>query len=171
MRAIIFPPFAPFENNEAKKEALGAGLCLFFTIFAVDKVHETMKRILFSACLALAFAGGLSAQEVDPNIARAERIFAFVKANQADSLYANMADEVLPLVSRDALVGIMSKAEYMAGRYEGRGPWEVKIVARHKSYVSMLRFKRARLALLIVFNDAGRMLGLQLLLPEALGLD
>lgn len=120
---------------------------------------------------ALATAIGLAAQEADPNIARAERIFGFLKANQADSLYANMADEVMPLVSRDALVGVMSKAEYMAGQYKGRGPWEVKIVASHRSYVSMLRFERARLALLIVFNNAGRMLGLQLLLPEVLGMD
>ena len=71
---------------------------------------------------ALATAIGLAAQEADPNIARAERIFGFLKANQADSLYANMADEVMPLVSRDALVGVMSKRRVHGRAVQGARP-------------------------------------------------
>ena len=34
------------------------------------------------------------------------------------------------------------------------------------SYVSMMHFERGELALLIVFNDTGKMLGIQIVPPE-----
>lgn len=103
-----------------------------------------MKKILLSVIMAASFSTFCHAQTPDPNVAMAEKMLAFVRADNADSLYS-----------------------YMAGKYKGHGAWEVQTVMGTRAYVSMLQFENAELAMLIVFNDAGRMLGIQILPPEA----
>lgn len=126
-----------------------------------------MNRRIFSLAFAAAMALGCAAQYEDPNVARAERMMGFVVANQADSLYAYMADEVLSMVKEGSFEGVLAKVEAQVGKYKGHGAWEVQTVMGQKAYVSMMQFERGELAMLIVFNGAGRMLGIQMLPPEA----
>lgn len=117
--------------------------------------------------MAASFSMFCHAQTPDPNVAMAEKMLAFVRADNADSLYSYMADEVRGMVKPESLKGIMANVEAMAGKYKGHGAWEVQTVMGTRAYVSMLQFENAELAMLIVFNDAGRMLGIQILPPEA----
>ena len=59
-----------------------------------------MKRIITSLVLLAALSLPSWAQTDDPNIARADKMFGFVQADLADSLYANMADDVLEMVKK-----------------------------------------------------------------------
>lgn len=123
-----------------------------------------MKEILLSVIMAASFSMFCHAQTPDPNVAMAEKMLAFVRADNADSL---MADEVRGMVKPESLKGTLAKVEAMAGKYKGHGAWEVQTVMGTRAYVLMLQFENAELAMLIVFNDAGRMLGIQILPPEA----
>lgn len=98
-----------------------------------------MKRIITSLVLLAALSLPSWAQTDDPNIARADKMFGFVQADLADSLYANMADEVLDMVKKENLEGVFAKTEIMAGKYKSRDPWEKNDRAWH----SFLRFDDA----------------------------
>lgn len=126
-----------------------------------------MKKILLSVIMVASFSMFCHAQTPDPNVVMAEKMLAFVRADNADSLYSYMADEVRGMVKPESLKGTLAKVEAMAGKYKGHGAWEVQTVMGTRAYVSMLQFENAELAMLIVFNDAGRMLGIQILPPEA----
>ena len=147
----------------------GGALCslIYFRYICNEfKTFTAMKRIITSLVLLAALSLPSWAQTDDPNIARADKMFGFVQADLADSLYANMADEVLDMVKKENLEGVFAKTEIMAGKYKSRDPWEKTTVHGIHSYVSMMHFERGELALLIVFNDTGKMLGIQIVPPE-----
>lgn len=116
--------------------------------------------------MAAAFTLNSTAQQADPNVAKAERMFGFVLEDKADSLYANMADEVKAMVPKEKLSGILMQVEATAGKYKSHSAWEVQTVMGTKAYVSMVQFERAELGALVVFGDNGKTLGLQLIPSE-----
>lgn len=87
-----------------------------------------MKKILLSVIMAASFSMFCHAQTPDPNVAMAEKMLAFVRADNADSLYSYMADEVRGMVKPESLKGTLAKVEAMAGKYKGHGAWEVQTV-------------------------------------------
>lgn len=126
-----------------------------------------MKKHLFTMMMAAAFSIGAVAQTDDPNVAQAEKMLGFALADRADSLYAYMAEEVLPMVKKESLAGGVAQVEAMVGKYKSHGAWEQQTIMGTPAYVSMLQFERGEMAMLIVFNAKGRMLGIQIVPPEA----
>ena len=57
----------------------------------------------------------------------------FVVADQADSLYAYMANEVSSMVKKGSFEGILAKVETQVGKYKGHGEWEVQTVMGQKA--------------------------------------
>ena len=126
-----------------------------------------MKKKMLPLILSAAFALGASAQVADPNVALAEKMLTFVQADQADSLYSYLADEVRGMVKPEAFKGSLAAVEGMAGVYKGHSTWEKQTIMGTAAYVSMLQFERGEMAMMVVFNGKGRMLGIQILPPDA----
>ncbi len=126
------------------------------------------KKIASAVMMATAFALGATARTTDPNVAQAEKMFGFVQADRADSLYAYMADEVRPMINQESLAGVLAQAEASMGKYKSHGAWEVQTVMGTPAYVSTMLFEDGEMSLFIIFNDAGKMLGIQLLPPESI---
>ena len=125
-----------------------------------------MKRLL--VCLLAACSLTAMAQEtVDPNVARAEKMFGFLLQNQADSLYEHLSAQVKPMVQKQQFEGLMKQIEPQVGKYQGHGAWEVQEVMGQKCYVSMTQFEKVELGTLVVFDAEGKMLGIQLVPAEA----
>lgn len=119
-----------------------------------------MKRLLLALLLGSTLS--VSAQTEDPNLARAEQMFTYVRNNQTDSLYDCMSDKVKGMVQKSQLDGVFSKAEMMAGKYQSHSAWEVQEVMGQKAYVSAVKFENAELGVLVIFDVDGKMLGIQL---------
>lgn len=127
-----------------------------------------MRKRIFAIIAGTALSLGVTAQNADPNAVRAEKMFGFVLANQADSLYANMSAQVVQMVTKDKLDGVLAQAEAMAGKYMSHGEWEQQTVMGQKAYVSVVKFERMELGALIVFDSTGKMLGIQLVPVDAI---
>ena len=120
-----------------------------------------MKYYLLSllmACSLTATAQG----SADPNMGRAEKMFGFLLDNKADSLYENLSSQVKPMVQKQQFEGILNKVEPQVGKYQKHSEWEVQQVMGQKCYVSMVQFEKAELGALVIFDAAGKMLGIQL---------
>ena len=107
-------------------------------------------------------SGGAATDEDDANMRRAERMFGFLLDNKADSLYENLSAQVRPMVQRQQFEGILNKVELQMGRYQKHSAWEVQQMMGQKCYVSMVQFEKTELGALVVFDTAGKMLGIQL---------
>ena len=120
-----------------------------------------MKSYLLSLLMACSLTA--MAQEcTDPNMERAEKMFCFLLDNKADSLYENLSPQVKPMVKKQQFEGILSKVEPQVGKYQKHGDWEVQQVMGQKCYVSMVQFEKTELGALVIFDAAGKMLGIQL---------
>jgi len=139
-----------------------------------------MKRVIIAVWIVVAACLSAVAQQytdpvtdrtpdaVDPNFARAELMMTYVLNNQADSLYANMSDQVKGMLEPKQLEGLRTQMESMAGAYQSHEPWEMQEVMGHKAYVSLMTFEKSQLGMLIVFDKAGKMLGINMVPPEAI---
>ena len=107
-------------------------------------------------------SGGAATDEDDANMRRAERMFGFLLDNKADSLYENLSAQVRPMVQRQQFEGILNKVELQMGRYQKHSAWEVQQMMGQKCYVSMVQFEKTELGALVIFDTAGKMLGIQL---------
>ena len=106
----------------------------------------------------------LRAQPSDElHLSIAERMFQHLLHNRADSLYAHMAEQVKPMVSPQQLDGAMAQTEAMAGRYLSHSAWGLREIMGRNAYVSTVRFERSELAALVMLDQHGLMLGIQLL--------
>lgn len=125
-----------------------------------------MKRLLLALFVGFSLSAG--AQTDDPNFARAEKMFTYVRSNQTDSLYANLSDKVKGMVQKSQLEGVFAKAEQMAGKYQNHSPWEVQTMMGQKAYVSAVKFESAELGVLVIFDTDGKMMGIQLVPVDAI---
>lgn len=107
-------------------------------------------------------SGGAATDEDAANMRRAERMFGFLLDNKADSLYENLSAQVRPMVQRQQFEGILNKVELQVGRYQKHSAWEVQQMMGQKCYVSMVQFEKTELGALVIFDTAGKMLGIQL---------
>jgi hypothetical protein len=106
--------------------------------------------------------GQVANKEDEVNIGRAEKMFGFLLDNKADSLYENLSAQVKPMVQKQQFEGILNKVEPQVGKYQKHGEWEVQQVMGQKCYVSMVQFEKTELGALVIFDAAGKMLGIQL---------
>ena len=125
-----------------------------------------MKHFLLLLLMACSLAA--TAQEsADLNMRRAEKMFDFLLNNNADSLYENLSAQVKPMVQKQQFEGILNKVEPQVGKYQKHSAWETQQIMGQKCYVTMVQFEKTELGALIIFDEEGKMLGIQLVPADA----
>jgi len=127
-----------------------------------------MKHLFMSLLLAAMAITAVAQEATDPNMARAEQMFTYMLNNNADSLYDNLSDQVKGMVQPAQFDGLLAKVEVMAGKYQSHEPWEVQEIMGKKAYVCLAQFEHQQLGLLVLFDDMGKMLGINLVDPAAI---
>ncbi|MBP3738774.1 MAG: DUF3887 domain-containing protein [Muribaculaceae bacterium] len=125
-----------------------------------------MKHFLLLLLMACSLAA--TAQEsADLNMRRAEKMFDFLLNNNADSLYENLSAQVKPMVQKQQFEGILNKVEPQVGKYQKHSAWETQQIMGQKCYVTMVQFEKTELGALVIFDEEGKMLGIQLVPADA----
>ena len=125
-----------------------------------------MKHFLLLLLMACSLAA--TAQEsADLNMRRAEKMFDFLLNNNADSLYENLSAQVKPMVQKQQFEGILNKVEPQIGKYQKHSAWETQQIMGQKCYVTMVQFEKTELGALVIFDEEGKMLGIQLVPADA----
>lgn len=125
-----------------------------------------MKHFLLLLLMACSLAA--TAQEsADLNMRRAEKMFDFLLNNNADSLYENLSAQVKPMVQKQQFEGILNKVEPQVGKYQKHSDWETQQIMGQKCYVTMVQFEKTELGALVIFDEEGKMLGIQLVPADA----
>lgn len=125
-----------------------------------------MKHFLLLLLMACSLAA--TAQEsADLNMRWAEKMFDFLLNNNADSLYENLSAQVKPMVQKQQFEGILNKVEPQVGKYQKHSAWETQQIMGQKCYVTMVQFEKTELGALVIFDEEGKMLGIQLVPADA----
>ena len=117
-----------------------------------------MKSFLFQ-CLLLAgiLAGNVArlyAQE-DGNTARAQRIYEWLVANEADSIHAALNRELQAQLSPAVFKDMLPQVERQFGKLQSAGDWHTGEAGGYHLHYRDLKFERYTLRFLLSFDDDG----------------
>ena len=104
----------------------------------------------------------------DPNIARSEQMFNMLLQNKGQELYDNLSDKVKSQAQPTTFDGLLSKVESQLGKYQSHEPWEIQQIQGMQAYTSLVNFEKDQLGLIVVFDEAGKMLGINLVPAQAI---
>ena len=104
----------------------------------------------------------------DPYTARSEQMLNCILEDRGQELYDNMAESIKPQVQPNSFDGALTQIEGQMGKYQNHEPWEIRDIMGRKAYTSVMNFEKGQLALLIVYDDGGKMQGFSLVPAQAL---
>ena len=112
--------------------------------------------------LMLAVLEPRAQQTVDNDLAKAEQAFAFLLADETDSLLAMMSEEMVQALTRQGFQGVMSQLESSIGAYREHSPWQRRMMGDTEARVSTVTFENGQLLAVMVFSD-DKITGLRLM--------
>ncbi len=104
----------------------------------------------------------------DPNTARSEQMLGLLLENKAQELYDNLSDKVKGQVQLAAFEGILEKLEGKLGKYQGHQAWEIQQIQGAKAYTTLANFEKSSLGFLIVYDEDGKILGVNFVPAQAI---
>lgn len=104
----------------------------------------------------------------DPNTARSEQILNFFINNQGEELFNNLSDKVKTQAQPNVFDNAFSKIEEQLGKYQNHEPWQIQQAQGLKAYTSILNFEKGPLGMVIVFDEVGKMMGVNMVPAQAI---
>ena len=104
----------------------------------------------------------------DPNTIRSEQLFDYLISNQGQSLYDSLSDKVKGQVKPEMFNGALAQIESKMGKYQSHEAWEIQEVQGMKAYTSMMNFEKGQLGLVIIYDEDGKAMGINLVPAQAL---
>ena len=104
----------------------------------------------------------------DPNTARSEQIIKFILDNQGEEIYNRFSDKVKGQLNAAAFENILTQVEGQAGKYQSHEAWQIQQTRGVKAYTSVMNFEKAKLALILVYDEQGNIFGMNFAPAEAL---
>lgn len=103
-----------------------------------------------------------------PNTTRSEQIFNLLLENKAQELYDNMSDKVKSQVQPEALQGLISRIESQMGKYQSHEEWEIQQIQGTNAYTTLVEFEKSSLGFFIIYDEVGKILGVQFVPADAI---
>ena len=103
----------------------------------------------------------------DPNIALSEQMLNLLIQNKGQELFDNMSDKVKSKIEPSMFDGIITQLESQMGKIKSHEPWVIQQIQGMKSYTSLVDFEKGQLGLVIIYDEVGKMLGINFVPAEA----
>ena len=104
----------------------------------------------------------------DPNVALSEQMFSYLIDNKAQELYDNLSDKVKGQVQPSTFEGAFTQIENQVGKYQGHEAWNIQQFQGMKAYTSLVNFEKSQLGLVIVYDEVGKMMGINMVPAHAI---
>lgn len=117
-----------------------------------------MKTFLFKCFLLILLVGNVSALWAQQdNGARAQRIYEWLVANEADSIHAVLNQSLQAQLSPVAFKDMLPQVERQFGKLQNAGDWHTGDAGGYHLHYRDLQFERYTLRLLLSFDEDGRL--------------
>ncbi len=104
----------------------------------------------------------------DPNTSRSEQVFGYFIDNKAQDIYDNLSDKVKGQAQPDVFEGAFTKIEAQMGKYQGHESWNIQEIQGMKAYTTLVNFEKSQLGMVIVYDEDGKMLGINMVPAQAI---
>ena len=130
---------------------------------SLNKVEAKLKELSTAQEV-----GPAPAPADDPNVALSEQMFGYLINNKAQELYDNLSDKVKGQVQPSTFEGAFTQIENQMGKYQGHEAWNIQQLQGMKAYTSLVNFEKSQLGLIIVFDEVGKMMGINMVPAQAI---
>ena len=110
----------------------------------------------------------IPAPDDDPNTIRSEELLGYMLNNQGQALYESLSDKVKEQVKPEMFNGALTQIESKVGKYQSHEPWAIQELQGMKAYTSLMNFEKGQLGMVIVYDEEGKTMGINLVPPQAL---
>ena len=104
----------------------------------------------------------------DPFTARSEQMLGLVLDDKGQELYDNLSEKVKGQVQPNTFNGIRAQIEAQMGKYTGHEAWNIQEIQGMKAYTSLVNFEKSQLGMVVVFDEDGKMLGINFVPANAI---
>ena len=92
----------------------------------------------------------------------------YMLQDQGQSFYESLSDKVKGQVQPTAFDSALSQVESKMGKYQSHEPWEIQEIQGMKAYTSLMTFEKGKLGMVIVYDEDGKAMGINLVPAQAL---
>ena len=107
----------------------------------------------------------------DPNTARSENMMNLLLENKSQELYDNLSDKVKGQAQPNTFDGAITQIEAQMGKYQNHEAWNIQQMPNMKAYTSLINFEKGQLGMVIIYDEDGKMLGINMVPGQALKSD
>lgn len=104
----------------------------------------------------------------DPNTIRSEELLNYVLQDQGQALYESLSDKVKSQAKPEIFNGTLAQIESKMGKYQSHESWVIQEIQGMKAYTSMMNFEKGQLGLVVVYDEEGKVMGINLVPAKAL---
>ena len=104
----------------------------------------------------------------DPNAIRSEELLGYMLNNQGQALYESLSDKVKDQVKPEMFNGALTQIESKVGKYQSHEPWAIQELQGMKAYTSLMNFEKGQLGMVIIYDEDGKAMGINLVPPQAI---
>jgi thiol-disulfide isomerase/thioredoxin len=104
----------------------------------------------------------------DPNTIRSEELLNYVLQDQGQALYESLSDKVKSQAKPEIFNGSLAQIESKMGKYQSHESWVIQEIQGMKAYTSMMSFEKGQLGLVVVYDEDGKVMGINLVPAKAL---
>ena len=104
----------------------------------------------------------------DPNTIRSEELLNYVLQDQGQALYESLSDKVKSQAKPEIFNGTLAQIESKMGKYQSHESWVIQEIQGMKAYTSMMSFEKGQLGLVVVYDEEGKVMGINLVPAKAL---
>ena len=104
----------------------------------------------------------------DPLTARSEQIFNLLIEDKSQEIYDCLSDKVKAQAQPSTFEGALSQIEAQMGKYQGHEEWKIQQIQGMKAYTSIMNFEKSQLGMVVIYDEDGKVLGLNLVPAQAI---
>ena len=104
----------------------------------------------------------------DPNFALSDQMLNLLLQDKSQELYDNMSDKVKAQIEPSMFDGAITKVESQMGKYLNHEPWEIQQIQGMKAYTALANFEKGQLGIVIIYDELGKMLGINMVPAQAI---
>ena len=92
----------------------------------------------------------------------------YVLQDQGQALYESLSDKVKSQAKPEIFNGTLAQIESKMGKYQSHESWVIQEIQGMKAYTSMMSFEKGQLGLVVVYDEDGKVMGINLVPAKAL---
>ena len=105
----------------------------------------------------------------DPYTSHSEQMLTYLLEGNGQGVYDNLAENIKSQTQPSTFDEGLAQVESKVGKYQSHEAWQIQEMPNMKAYTSVLNFEKTKLALVIIYDNDGKMAGFNLVPAQAIG--